>query len=573
MMMMMNMHNVLRLLLLAAATVTSSAMGGGGGSSRSSLVRHGQTSGLLRRLHSAPNQHDTDQHLRMLEDGGATIKYEKCFRDQSGRNLVFFIVCPGQSGCVSQCYGGIEYVADLDFFIAAFAQAQHLGGLGLENYYDNEADACAAASKVCANDDSSCFEMYGCYENSDAQQGQGQDNNKDDQEGEAAEGANANNATAVVDFNVLNYLSGCTAYGSSYYVGPYCEEHVIYMGAYVDSSCRYLADMDNFTNDMGHELEYSAAAGSSLVDETCATCSETSEEERDQEEDIFYYYFGGHGRVQCQELFAAAHGRVDGMYDQNMFLHHVSWLSVTLLAGLIIVATAVVFASCYWFRLHRSAAAGAGGDGSTNDKMVSLLSGWTAAVVDGGDNKAATTVTKSTKAVEAPIVVPDDAVIGAYEQPVMPPTMTPTMTTPIAGEEMPSCQQGFMIMLAEAFDEASDAVERSITTTTITPKEDSSSAVAAVAIAPTSAKQPAAAAETVVATITTTESVTAADVVVVPPPAAAVANVPAAAAAAVVVTTAVEEDEDEEDGEGNATAAIVERAQRELAAAAAATTE
>lgn len=201
-------------------------------------------------------QEDEEQDQQMYDDAyesdgyGSTIKYERCFQDNSGKDVVFFMMCPVQSGCASQCYAGKEYIANIDVFVEKFLQAQ-LGEFVDEENEEAAADndACEEAKQACADDDE-------CDE--------------EEEDMDECNGQQANYEQADKEFQLQRYAH-CTSFGD-YYVGPYCQDYGIYLGFFVDGSCTQLLDDEVYANIYGSDLQYSVTSGISIVGETCASC-------------------------------------------------------------------------------------------------------------------------------------------------------------------------------------------------------------------------------------------------------------------------------------------------------------
>lgn len=197
---------------------------------------------------------------------GYTVKFEQCFVD-NGSNLVYFSLCPVESGCNSGCEGGTEYVAELLFFIDAFTEAQ----LGAREY------ACEMARENCNDDDeANCYQNYGldyCDDNED-------------------------------EFDLQEYLE-CEQFDDEYFVAPYCSDdgYNIYLGYFADDACTNHADEGTFYNTYGYELQYSAASGVAINEDPCANCREhgmeqdQAEGDQQDEDDVL---------EQCEELYEAS---------------------------------------------------------------------------------------------------------------------------------------------------------------------------------------------------------------------------------------------------------------------------
>ena len=209
---------------------------------------------------------------RRLEDDmswmkGYTVRYENCFHTD---HVATFRLCPagGSNRCQSGCYGGGDYILDLNFFVDAYTEAQ----MGAREY------RCEMARENCDYDDDAV-----CYQ--DAGLSYCDDKNEDEN-----------------GFDLQEWLE-CSELDDGYYVGPYCGEDNfnIYLGVFSDEDCTVQVESDIFMDVMGYELPYTSTG---IISDECANCKEHALEEdqnggddADDDDDVI---------EQCEELYNEA---------------------------------------------------------------------------------------------------------------------------------------------------------------------------------------------------------------------------------------------------------------------------
>ena len=207
---------------------------------------------------------------RRLEDDmswmkGYTVRYENCFHTD---HVATFRLCPSGNSCKSGCYGGGDYILDLNFFVDAYTEAQ----MGAREY------RCEMARENCNYDDDAM-----CYQ--DAGLSYCDDKNEDKN-----------------GFDLQEWLE-CNQLEDGYYVGPYCGEdnYNIFLGVFSDEDCTVQVESDIFMDIMGYELPY---ASKGIISDECANCKEHALEEdqnggddADDDDDVI---------EQCEELYNEA---------------------------------------------------------------------------------------------------------------------------------------------------------------------------------------------------------------------------------------------------------------------------
>ena len=252
---------------------------------------------------------------------GSTIYYGKCFQDGNGNDVVFFMMCPAQSGCQQQCYAGKEYIANLNVFVKNYLQAQ------LGEYVADDDQQQADEEQQQANDD--------CQQ---ARQDCADDDNCDEDEDIEECEENVDGGENGDQFKVQKYTE-CTAFGD-YYIGPYCSYYSIYLGLFIDNACTQLMEDDIYSSLYGDDLPFSEASGVSIVYETCASCDGYIED---------YQYQGGqkYDVSRCEALFQSKDGSSQ-LEDGGSNIRIVRAPSGAFLIGLLVVGVIAVSAFAYY---------------------------------------------------------------------------------------------------------------------------------------------------------------------------------------------------------------------------------